>query len=144
MRRCGVAGARWLMAVRCASSANGSHAQGGDARVTDDFGLLPLAACDEGGARASSGGFVAGFDAEGVGRSAMVLGAGRATKDDPIDFGAGLLLAVRTGDAVSAGDLLCTMWSANEELLDSAAERFLASVSVSSEPTQPPPLFHEM
>jgi pyrimidine-nucleoside phosphorylase len=74
----------------------------------------------------------------------MLLGAGRATTDDPIDFGAGLLLAVRAGDALNAGDLLCTMWSARDELLDSAEERFLASVSFSPEPTQPPPLFHEL
>jgi len=118
-------------------------AQGGDERVADDVSLLPLSPCMR-EVRSLGSGFVAGFDTEGVGRAAMLLGAGRATKDDVIDPGAGLQLAVRVGDEVSAGTLLCTMYAAGDGLLDAGEARFRASVRLSAAPVTPPPLFHEL
>ncbi len=118
-------------------------AQGGDSRVADDVALLPLSAHVR-EVRALAAGHVASFDAEGVGRSAMLLGAGRATTDDVIDFGAGLQMAVRVGTAVETGTLLCTMYSSDEALFARAEERFRAAVRFSDSPTTPPPLFHEL
>jgi len=118
-------------------------AQGGDPRVADDVDLLALSPVVR-EVMARSAGFVAGFDAEGVGRAAMLLGAGRAQKDDIIDLGAGLQLAVRVGDAVGPGSLLCTMYAATEELLDAGEERFRASVRVSDSQVPAPPLLHEL
>jgi len=118
-------------------------AQGGDSRIAEDTTLLPRSArtrvvC------AHEPGYVAAFDAEGVGRAAMLAGAGRATLDDVIDMGAGLLLAVRVGDRVDSGAELCTIWAARDDLLDAAEERFRASVRFSPTPVTPPPLFHEL
>ncbi len=118
-------------------------AQSGDARIVDDVGLLPLSP-NMREVRARETGFVTGFDSEGVGRAGMLLGAGRARKDDVIDLGAGLQLAVRVGDAVEPGSLLCTMYAASEVLLDSAEERFRESVTVGGSRVDPPPLFHEL
>jgi pyrimidine-nucleoside phosphorylase len=118
-------------------------AQGGDARVADDPSLLPTSACTR-EVRSQVAGYVARFDAEGVGRAAMLLGAGRAHVDDVIDPGAGLLLAVRVGDAVAVGDVLCTMHAASEDLLDLGEERFVRSVHIGAEPVEAPPLFHEL
>jgi len=118
-------------------------AQGGDPRVADDLELLALSPCLR-EVRAAADGFVAGFDAEGVGRSAMLVGAGRAAKDDAIDLGAGLVLAVRVGDHVRSGDVLCTMYARSEALLDLGEERFATSVRFSDVAVQPPPLFHEL
>jgi len=118
-------------------------AQGGDPSIADDTTGLALAPCMR-TVTATTTGFVAGFDAEGVGRSAMFLGAGRATKDDVVDLGAGLLLAVRVGDAVEPGTVLCTMYAQSESLIDVAEERFRASVHVGSTPVAAPPLFHEL
>lgn len=116
-------------------------AQDGDARVAHDISLLPRSpAVRE--VRAAAGGFVAGFDAEGVGRAAMALGAGRAAKDDPIDFGAGLVLSVRVGDRIEAGAPLATMYAAGEELLDAGEHRFRDAIRMSAEPVDPRPLFH--
>lgn len=117
-------------------------AQGGDSSVADDVSVLPLAPISR-EITADTNGFVSGFDAEGIGRSAMLLGAGRATKDDRIDPGAGLTLAVRVGDAIEPGTLLCTMYAASGELIDNAEERFRDSVHVGSQAV-PPPLFHEL
>ena len=118
-------------------------AQGGDPRVADDLTLLPTSPCSR-EVRATAPGWIARFDAEGVGRSAMLLGAGRAQVGDVIDPGAGLVLAVRVGDRVESGDLLCTMHANTEELLDAGEERFRRSVHLGQAPTAAPPLFHEL
>ncbi|MGV2393002.1 UNVERIFIED_CONTAM: hypothetical protein O8I53_08570 [Campylobacter lari] len=54
------------------------------------------------------------FDALTFGIVAMKLGAGRATKEDSIDFEAGITLKHKTNDAVKKGDLLFTLYSSNE------------------------------
>lgn len=118
-------------------------AQGGDPAVVDDTSLLPLSPCMR-EVCSSSAGYVTGFDAEGVGRSAMLLGAGRATKDDEIDPGAGLVLDVRVGDAVAVGDRLAVMYAASERLLDAGQERLLASIHLGEQRIEPPRLFHEL
>jgi thymidine phosphorylase len=56
--------------------------------------------------RARTDGVVATVDAYGVGVAAWRLGAGRARKEDPVSAGAGVLLRVRPGDRVRAGDPL--------------------------------------
>jgi thymidine phosphorylase len=118
-------------------------AQGGDPQIANDPSLLRLSTAVR-EVRATTPGFVAGFDSEGVGRAAMLLGAGRARKDDVIDLGAGLQLAVRVGDRIETGSLLCTMYAASEELLDAGEERFRDSVRVSASRVDPPPLLHEL
>jgi pyrimidine-nucleoside phosphorylase len=105
------------------------RAQGGDPRVADDASLLPLSTCSR-ELKASADGVFAGFDAEGVGRAAMALGAGRAKADDAIDHGAGVLLHAKRGDAVRAGDSLATLYAANDRLLDAGEERLSAAISL--------------
>jgi thymidine phosphorylase len=56
--------------------------------------------------RAGRDGVVAAVDAYGVGIAAWRLGAGRARKEDPVSFGAGVLLKVRPGDRVTKGQPL--------------------------------------
>lgn len=118
------------------------EAQGGDGRVVDDLTLLPTAPLVR-EVRAQAAGFVAGFDAEGIGRAAMELGAGRETKDDVIDPGAGLVLAVKAGDRVAAGDVLVTLHASDAARFEEAERRVLAAMRFSAEPVSPPPLFHE-
>jgi pyrimidine-nucleoside phosphorylase len=110
-----------------------TRAQGGDARVADDVSLLPTAPLTR-EVLAHEDAWVAAFDAEGVGRAAMVMGAGRTAVDDVIDHAAGLVLAAKVGDRVEAGGRLVTLHAASEELLDAGEERFRNAVSMSSVP----------
>jgi pyrimidine-nucleoside phosphorylase len=118
-------------------------AQGGDPRVADDLSLLPRARVSR-EIRALQSGYLARFDAEGVGRAGMVVGAGREHVGDAIDPGAGLVLAARVGDQVAGGDVLCTMYAAEESLLDAGEERFRRSVHFALDPVAAPPLLHEL
>ncbi len=117
-------------------------AQGGDPNMADDLSLLPVGAHTR-AVKAVAAGWIAGFDAEGVGRAAMELGAGRARKEDTIDPGAGLELDVKTGDRVEAGDVLGTLYTSDPALLDEAEERLRAAIRIGDAEVPPPPLFLE-
>jgi len=75
-------------------------AQGGDPSAE-----LPVARENE-VVLATADGVVTAVDAYGIGVAAWRLGAGRARKEDPVSFGAGVLLKVKPGDRVRAGDAL--------------------------------------
>lgn len=119
------------------------HAQGGDERIADDPELLALAPVVR-DVTTDREGYVAGFDAEGVGRAAMALGAGRARKEDDIDLGAGLVMVHKIGDRVHPGDVIATLYTGDESRIKDADERFCAALRLSSDPVEPPPLFHEV
>jgi pyrimidine-nucleoside phosphorylase len=77
--------------------------QGGDPRVVDDYGRLP-AAPERSMVLAPRNGYVGRIDADLVGRASVVLGAGRDRVEDDVDPAVGIVLKVRPGDRVSAGD----------------------------------------
>jgi pyrimidine-nucleoside phosphorylase len=104
-------------------------AQGGDPRVVDSPTLLPGAAFTR-DVVAYEAGWLERYDAEGVGRAAMALGAGRARLEDAVDPAAGLVLHAKVGDRVEAGASLATLHTSSEELLDAGEERFRNAVSV--------------
>jgi pyrimidine-nucleoside phosphorylase len=56
-------------------------------------------------------GFVGKINALALGEIASLLGAGRLTKEDVIDFNAGILLNKKIGDRVKQGDLLATLFT---------------------------------
>jgi pyrimidine-nucleoside phosphorylase len=118
-------------------------AQGGDARCVDDPTVLPSSPLQR-EVRASRAGYVERFDAEGVGRAAAALGAGRLSLGDTIDPAAGLVLAVRVGDRVEPGSVLCTLHAQTEALLDAGEERFSAAIEIGDAKPAVPALFHEV
>jgi thymidine phosphorylase len=76
--------------------------QGGDARVVDDYDLLPTAPLEQ-MIGAATAGFVETLDAELIGRAAVILGAGRDTMDDEVDPAAGVLVEAPVGSPVKEG-----------------------------------------
>ena len=118
-------------------------AQGGDPAVADEPDrVLPSArhVCE---VTSPESGYVSGFDAEAVGRAAMVMGAGRATAEDEIDPTAGLVLAAKVGDRVRAGAPLAVLHAPSEERAEEGGRRLLAAVRIAQEPPKARPLFRE-
>ena len=76
------------------------------------------------------------MDAESIGIASVILGAGRETKDDTIDMSAGIVLNKKTGDVVSKGDTLATLYSCNEKSFNSSKEKFLSALEFSESPTK--------
>jgi pyrimidine-nucleoside phosphorylase len=119
------------------------EAQGGDPAVADDPGRLPAAPYTR-EVRAQRAGWVVAFDAEGVGRAALALGAGRARKEDAVDPGAGIVLAAKIGSRLERGDLLATLHASDPARLDEAEARLVAAVFLGEEQPEPPTLFREV
>jgi pyrimidine-nucleoside phosphorylase len=82
--------------------------QGGDARVLHDPAKLPRAAHRREVAAAADG-IITGLDAELVGRSSVLLGAGRDRVDATIDPAAGITVLRKPGDRVRAGDAVLAL-----------------------------------
>jgi len=83
-------------------------AQGGDASIADDPSRLPQAPVIV-EVKAESSGFVSAIEAEQLGLAAMLLGAGRATKDAVIDYAVGVMLRKKVGDSVEAGETIALL-----------------------------------
>jgi pyrimidine-nucleoside phosphorylase len=115
------------------------EAQGGDARVIDDYDLLPRAE-HERAVLAPRSGFVHSIDAEAVGHAAMKLGAGRLRLDSAIDYGVGLRSQARIGDEVDRSSPLATIYFNDARRADEAGQMIERAYSIDSEPTAPPRL----
>lgn len=90
-------------------------AQGGDARVVDDYTLFPQAQYDI-PVIAQKEGYVTNIVADDIGVAAMMLGAGRATKEDVIDLAVGLSVMKKVGQPVSQGDVLVVLHSNRQDV----------------------------
>ena len=117
-------------------------AQGGDPRVVDNPKLLPEAAFVE-ELFADKDGNVAGIDAGQIGWSCVRLGAGRLIKGEDIDPGVGMVVPIKVGDFLKAGDLMATIHANDEAKLNMAQDEFVDAISWSDSVVYPLPLFYE-
>jgi pyrimidine-nucleoside phosphorylase len=111
------------------------QAQGGNPQVLDRFDLLPNAT----GAReitSPRAGFVSAIDAGEVGRAAMIIGAGRETKDQTVDPAVGVILEVKVGEKVETGSVLCRLYYTSEEHLEEATAVIEGAFRVSARPPE--------
>lgn len=115
-------------------------AQGGDASVIEDPSKL-VAAKYEIPVLAKEDGFVAEIEADSIGTAAMILGAGRATKESIVDLAVGLMLHKKIGDEVKKGDTIVTIHS-NRENVEDVMERIYASYRISPTKVENPVLVH--
>lgn len=79
--------------------------QGGNPDVVDDYTLLPIAK-NVIEIKSLEEGYVSKIKTEQIGVAAMMLGAGRLTKEDDIDLGVGIKILKHVGDYVSVGDVI--------------------------------------
>ncbi|MFC5650883.1 pyrimidine-nucleoside phosphorylase [Paenibacillus solisilvae] len=115
-------------------------AQGGNPAVADDPGLLPQAPVVI-PVVAKQGGYVQRIDAEKLGLAAMVLGAGRATKDAAIDYAVGLTLRLKVGDRVHAGDTLAAVHARSDgDIASQVVSRILEAYTISDQEVSVSPL----
>ena len=108
------------------------EAQGGDSRVLEEPKGLPGAAVVY-PVRAPREGYLESLDALGIGSISVALGAGRQKKEDAIDFGAGLVLEKKPGEAVVKDEVIAWLHTSSEEVAKACAQRFLAAATIGSE-----------
>ena len=77
-------------------------------------------------------GFLSHLDALAVGTASWRLGAGRARKEDDVQFGAGITLHAQLGQEVKAGAPLMTLHTNEPERFDRALESLADSFKIES------------
>jgi len=115
--------------------------QGGDVRYIDDPGLLPKSNLVEDYLSPRSG-YLAKIDAQIVGETAVLLGAGRSNKEDSIDHSVGVVVHNKVGDYVNTGDSLFNIHSNQTVLLRQAKLKLAEALEWSEQPVSPLPLFY--
>ena len=115
--------------------------QGGDASVVDDPQKLPQAKYTF-ELEAKQDGYVSEIAADEIGTAAMLLGAGRATKESEIDLAVGLMLRKKIGDQVQKGESLVTIYS-NFENVEEVRKMLYENIAMSTEKVPAPVLIHE-
>jgi pyrimidine-nucleoside phosphorylase len=113
--------------------------QGGDSSVADNPEKLPQAAYKI-DIPAKEAGVVSEIVADQIGVAAMLLGAGRATKEDKIDLAVGIMLRKKVGDAVEKGEPLVTLY-ANRENVDDVIAKVYDNIQI-AEKAEAPKLVH--
>ncbi|MGX6442639.1 pyrimidine-nucleoside phosphorylase [Neobacillus sp. K501] len=114
--------------------------QGGDASIVDDPSKMPQAKYTF-ELEAMEDGYVSEIVADEVGTAAMILGAGRATKESVIDLAVGLVLRKKIGDQVKKGESLVTLYS-NFEDVSEVKEKLYENIKVSAAKVEAPILIH--
>lgn len=109
--------------------------QGGDSTVIDHPEKLPQAEYQI-VLPAKEAGVISKMVADQLGIAAMLLGAGRRTKEDQIDFSVGLMLHKKVGDKVAIGEPLVTVY-ANSEEIEEVKNKIYASITVAENAEEP-------
>ena len=87
-------------------------------------------------------GYVSEINAESVGIGSMLLGAGRKTKDDIIDLGAGIVLKSKIGQYVKKGQALATMCTSNKDLVSQCEKMLDSAFLITDIKPRPTKLIH--
>ncbi len=103
--------------------------QGGDALVIDDYSRFDGASVTE-DLVATEDGYIYGMDTEACGIASVILGAGRETKESPIDFGAGIILHKNVGDKISKGDVIATLYTNDQSSVASAMTKLNSAITI--------------
>ena len=115
--------------------------QGGDASVIDDPSKI-LIAKYEVEVPAKTSGVVTKLVANELGIAAMMLGAGRKTKDEDIDHAVGIKLHKKVGESVTEGESLLTIYS-NTEAIEDVKALIDQNIEIGEDGAEPP-LIHDI
>ncbi len=118
-------------------------AQGGDISQIEGTDKLPKAKTVYEVLSPESG-YITKMQAETIGSASVILGAGRLTKEDIIDYSAGIILHKKTGDKVEKGDVIAELHTKDENKLKDAEKLFLSALSFSETSPEKKPLIHKV
>lgn len=118
-------------------------AQGGNSSLIENTDKFKKAAfCRE--VLSPADGYISSMNAETIGLSSVVLGAGRKTKEDVIDYTAGIILEKKTGEEVKKGEVLARLYTNNADSLDESERMLLSALKFSKEKPAAKPLIYDV
>ncbi len=118
------------------------NAQGGDVSYVDNPQKFPSAKYVE-VVNADRSGYLSQVHARVIGEAAVLLGAGRAKKSDPVDHTVGFIVHRKVGDYVDQDQPLITIYANDEAKLVEAKGSVRSAFGWSGSPVSPLPLFYE-
>ena len=118
-------------------------AQGGDTKYIDNPEQLDHAEIIT-TVNSSQDGFLSRMDAINIGKAAVILGAGRERKNDPIDLAVGIVVHQKVGSHISVGDPLFTIHANNSEKVAPATEEALTGIEVNIKKVSELPLHYDV
>ncbi len=84
-------------------------------------------------------GYITKVDTESYGLASLFLGAGRNTKDDKIDYTAGVILNKKVGDYVKVGEEIATLYASDQSLFERSANKIIQATTIGEDvPTKSP------
>lgn len=117
-------------------------AQAGDVDYVENPELFPRAdyirICE-----AQENGFLASVQADEIGMAVVELGGGRLNKGEVIDHRVGIVMHVKIGDRIDAGQPLFTVHANTPSHVEIATNRIKNALTFSSGPINPLPLFYD-
>mgnify|MGYP002793887141 CR=1 FL=1 len=119
------------------------QAQGGDAAYIRAPHTLPHAKYER-QVLCETEGYLCAMDTEKIGISAVLLGAGRETKESVIDPVAGLRIEKKTGDRVAPGDVLAVLYAGDEAKFAAAEAEYRSALTFGKEAPAPIPLVYAL
>jgi pyrimidine-nucleoside phosphorylase len=117
--------------------------QGGNARVIDDYNLLPQAP-NRKEIKSRSNGYLSATNCMEFGIALATLGGGREKKEDTIDPGVGLEFHKRIGDRITTEETLVTIFYNDDAKLPEATARIENSFVFSDQPVPPKKLVRRL
>ena len=119
------------------------RAQGGNASVVDDTSLLPISSKTI-PVKASKSGYIKAIDAEKIGATSLLLGAGRATVEDNIDHSVGIMMKKRIGQWVDRGEALAMLYVNDEESAKGALKLLKEAITIGDTKPKQPKLIYDV
>lgn len=116
-----------------------AEAQGADISYLEDVDKFEKASIVH-EVKSSTNGYVYELDTEKIGISSVILGAGRKTKEDVIDFASGIKLVKKTGDLVEEGDTLAVLYTNDNSSVEEAEQLLLEAYTLSDTKPELEPL----
>ncbi len=118
-------------------------AQGGDETMVDNPNGLPGAEFIV-EVKAPKAGYISKINAQNIGIVAMELGAGRATKEDVIDLGVGIMMEKKRGAKLEEGDVIAYIHANDKAKAERAINGILENITISESFTQEIPLIYDI
>lgn len=107
-------------------------AHGGNIAVLEDYSEFKTAKVKY-EVKSKRTGYISHMNTGSCGRVAVILGAGRETKESSIDFSAGIVLKKKVGDFIEAGEVVAVLCSDDVEKCKVAENSFWSAIEISDE-----------
>lgn len=118
-------------------------AQGGDITWIEDTSKFPEAEFKV-EVRAPQSGYICNMNTEEIGKVACILGAGRETKEDVIDYSAGIKILKKTSDFANKDEVLAILYTNKEEKIEEAKQNYIKALEFSENGVEKPKLIYEI